>query len=159
MKKTKYNIFKYLLILADILILCFIFGNSLLLAEESSEKSNIFVNFFVEKILQKDINLTDEHFLDTVTFFVRKLAHSFEYFVLTAFINATFLSFGTDWKKSGHLSVVMCIIFAICDETIQYFVPGRACRALDVCIDTFGGLLAVLIIRLIIKIRKNEREN
>ena len=143
MKKTKYNIFKYLLILADILILCFIFGNSLLLAEESSEKSNIFVNFFVEKILQKDINLTDEHFLDTVTFFVRKLAHSFEYFVLTILSLNVLINFNVQNKII--ILIMFIFIAASLDEIHQLFVPGRSFEYFDILMDMIGCFMFILI--------------
>jgi len=42
------------------------------------------------------------------------------------------------------------------DETIQYFVPGRACRITDVGIDTLGCTLGIVIITLIQTI-KNQK--
>ena len=45
---------------------------------------------------------------------------------------------------------------ACVDETIQYFIPGRACRITDVGIDTLGCALGIVIITLIVII-KNQK--
>ena len=45
---------------------------------------------------------------------------------------------------------------AMTDETIQYFVPGRACRLSDVGIDTLGCTLGILLITLIVCIKKQK---
>jgi VanZ family protein len=52
-----------------------------------------------------------------------------------------------DFRKNQPLKacvfmVVFCLLYGISDEFHQYFVPGRSVSALDVCADTFGGVLA-----------------
>ena len=48
------------------------------------------------------------------------------------------------------------VAVASVDETIQFFVPGRACRITDVGIDTLGCALGIVIITLIVTI-KNQK--
>lgn len=43
------------------------------------------------------------------------------------------------------VSWIICTLYAGTDELHQYFVPGRACSLRDVCIDSAGALLGVLI--------------
>ena len=52
-----------------------------------------------------------------------------------------------DFRKSQPLkacvfTVAFCTLYGISDEFHQYFVPGRFVSILDVCADTFGGVLA-----------------
>ncbi|MBR3933539.1 MAG: VanZ family protein [Clostridia bacterium] len=55
-------------------------------------------------------------------------------------------------KKIIILTVVICFLYSLSDEIHQHFVPGRACRALDVLIDTSGSAFFCLIYTLITKI-------
>lgn len=43
------------------------------------------------------------------------------------------------------VSWIICTLYAGTDEFHQYFVPGRACSLRDVCIDSAGAILGVLI--------------
>lgn len=51
-------------------------------------------------------------------------------------------------KKAFRLTLLWGIIVAICDEILQYFIPGRTCSILDVCKDMIGisgAIVCVLI--------------
>ncbi|TKB06064.1 VanZ family protein [Desulforhopalus sp. IMCC35007] len=44
--------------------------------------------------------------------------------------------------KAVAYTIVVCLLYGISDEFHQYFVPSRFVSILDVCADTFGGVLA-----------------
>jgi len=73
-------------------------------------------------------------------FFLRKMAHITEYFILTFLFYRAFKgSFAINnllyfFAYPAFLSV----IYAISDEFHQSFVPGRTCCIRDVLIDTIG---------------------
>lgn len=76
-----------------------------------------------------------------LTFIVRKSAHFIEYAALGAAIYFGVRGVGTD-KRQGKrlaLSALFGGLYAVTDEIHQYFVPGRACMAMDVLIDSFGA--------------------
>ncbi len=81
----------------------------------------------------------------------RKFAHFFAYCALM------FLTYHAVWRTRRTLSpvlpFVLCVLYAVSDEVHQYFVPERACRLFDVCVDTLGcivgGLCFYLLFRLI----------
>lgn len=81
---------------------------------------------------------------------VRKTAHFGEFAVLGALFFVFYSTFeGVIKKHIILISVLSGLLYAISDEIHQYFVPGRSCRALDVCIDLTGVLSAVFICYLI----------
>ena len=78
-------------------------------------------------------------------FFLRKLAHIFEYFILAVFIyNALLNTFSK--KQPGSLRIVFLVLFiaflyAVSDEYHQTFVFGRDGNIKDVLIDFLGAML------------------
>ena len=86
---------------------------------------------------------------------IRKGAHFTEYAILSMLIaNALRLRGNLRW----YLPVMISGLYAVTDEIHQYFVPGRACRLLDMGIDTCGALFGVamfLLITWLIKRIKN----
>ncbi len=48
-------------------------------------------------------------------------------------------------KKAFFITISICFLYALSDEIHQFFVPGRACRILDVLIDTLGSSFFILI--------------
>lgn len=72
--------------------------------------------------------------LEVAHLLIRKGAHFTEYAVL-AMLVANALRMPQKW----WIPIVFCALYALSDEIHQYFVPDRACRLLDVCIDTAGG--------------------
>ena len=49
------------------------------------------------------------------------------------------------------ISITICLLFAIMDETHQLFSYGRSSELIDILIDTFGSVVGILIINKIIK--------
>lgn len=76
---------------------------------------------------------------------IRKGAHFTEYAVLSMLLaNALRLCGNLRW----YLPVAISAAYAVTDEIHQYFVPGRACRLLDVGIDTCGAIFGVAVFSL-----------
>ncbi len=82
---------------------------------------------------------------------IRKLAHFTEYACL-GFLMQFHLYFSKKLEMGRNFvarGIAISVIYAISDEIHQYFVPGRACRFLDVCIDSSGVLVGTVIFCLI----------
>ncbi len=130
----------------------FIFWHSLQTAQASSAESGRILAF-VRK------------FLPFMTHtLLRKLGHMAEFTVLGALLA---LTLRTGWLpgKTAALSAGWCrwglpagigLLTAVCDETIQLFVPGRSAELRDVLIDTAGALLGAALVRLVTR-RKDGR--
>ena len=50
-----------------------------------------------------------------------------------------------DFKKTGILSFLFSVIYALSDEFHQSFVPGRDGNIVDVLIDSSGALVGILV--------------
>lgn len=146
------NITKALSLIFVLLILWFIWGNSLLPGSESSGLSSKVVAL-LEKIFGPVTNLPK------VTHYVRKLAHFSEYAAL-GFVLGWFWYL---WQKPGmetfSLPLLCGLTTACIDETIQIFSPNRGSSLKDVWIDMAGFLLAFLFYRFLsAPARRRDRE-
>lgn len=123
------------------------------LSAKTADVSGSESNYIIEWILQKFINSPSQSLIDSCEVIFRKLCHFGEYAVLSFFVYMSFRTYGFSEKKSA-LTILVCLIYAISDEIHQYFVPGRACRLLDIFIDTFGAIFTyfVLNIKFILRI-------
>lgn len=120
-----------------ILYLFWIFTNSLDIAVESSSKSTAVMEL-LNQILFGGTSTLTEHL-------VRKLAH-FSEFALAGVLGHICFS---QWRKEMR-SFVLCTLFvglfiALCDETIQLFVPGRSGQIMDVWIDFLGYVVGMFV--------------
>jgi len=73
-------------------------------------------------------------------FLLKKLAHVFEYAILTLL-----WVFALGQKGLGR-AIIYSLIFAFTDEIHQLFIPGRTGKLRDVGIDFFGILTSALLI-------------
>ncbi len=82
-----------------------------------------------------------------VHLYIRKVAHAVEYFVLSLMLFRAFRAdSATSWNWRWSLSAIVGVAgWAVCDELHQSFVASRAASAMDVGIDTAGGLFAQLL--------------
>ena len=79
---------------------------------------------------------------------VRKLAHFTEFALLGALaLNA---ARHLQLRHPLALSWAFSVLYAASDEIHQLFVPGRAGMITDVCIDSCGALLGVLLLALLL---------
>ena len=135
---TKISKKKRILVILLIITLMFIWGNSLLDREYSSEESGLAVRI-LEKIFGE--GKVSEHA-------VRKIAHFTEFAVLGAELMGLFCRY--------PLSVTHGLFAALADESIQLF-SGRSAEVKDVLLDFSGVLFGALIVMLII--RKSYRRS
>ncbi len=153
MSKTK--LFKIVSIVLLVAWCVIIFMFSAQNAEESSKTSGTIVVSVIEAIYPKYETLHEEqqkNIIDIITVVVRKTAHFLEYFILGAISFLTVTAYTKrEFKFRALLAIVFCVAYSISDEIHQYFVPGRACRILDVFIDSMGSLTAILLLVLIVK--------
>lgn len=87
---------------------------------------------------------------------VRKAAHMTEYAVLGLLSVLFCRTFPARTRRIYPIALLMAFCYACTDEFHQLFVPGRAGRFTDVCIDTAGSLIAVILCYLIHKRRKGR---
>ena len=138
--KTK----KLILLALGVLVIAFIFFNSLQNAERSSSASD-FVADVLSAIFGKEVK--------NMTHLIRKLAHFFEYAVL----GAVFCIVKEKLKKFNTETVILIgLLCALCDETIQLFSAGRSGQIGDIWID-FCGFLSGLGVFFLIKWIKNKK--
>lgn len=131
--KPRQIIFAILSIVCMIIIFRFSADN----AEESTEKSDFFVNILESLPIALRNNLS---------FIIRKTAHFSIYALLGFLISGIF------FKKEIFYTLSVCFLYACTDEIHQYFVAGRSCRFQDVMIDTAGSFFGILIFILIMKL-------
>lgn len=147
MKNNNARTLKYFLCVLDVLMICFIFINSMHSADISSQHS-LGVREFINYILSLlNINFV---FTDHI---VRKCAHFAEYFVLGVLLYSTAHAFADKIKRKLTVVLLSGVSVAVIDEIIQVFSPGRACQISDVILDFCGVILATVIMVLIFKLR------
>jgi len=124
---------KYLI--TTLIIMAFIFIQSALPGDLSSNESNIFVQILVALF---DVDA------DSAGFAVRKCAHFTEYLVLGGSAMLLF----SEMRLAGLIAWAVGAAYAVTDEFHQIFVAGRSCEVRDMCIDAAGVLCGVLVIAL-----------
>ena len=77
--------------------------------------------------------------LEIIHLLIRKGAHFAEYAILAILAANALRSYSLSKLCRWLITIGFCTLYAVSDEIHQYFVPDRACRFLDVCIDTAGG--------------------
>ena len=149
-------------LVALILWCTFIFYMSARVAQDSDALSLGFAGRFLHLVFPgfSDMSAADQLALaKSINHPVRKLAHFTEYLVLGILaVNALRLHIGSSGRYFEDeaitpsrnfcipaLSWAFCILYAASDEFHQLFVPGRAGLVTDVCIDSAGALLGILL--------------
>lgn len=142
-------------IVLAVLLLAFIWGNSLLPADVSSRQSEL-----VRQILEPVVEplqrfLSARGFEISQSALVRKAAHFGEFAMLGAMMLALFVRPG--WKIRSILPAGICLMAAAVDESIQMFSEGRGPSLRDVALDFAGAcaglLLAAALVCLIRRLR------
>lgn len=133
--KVKINkkILKWILLLSWILII-FIFS--------SQPYSGSVTKSMVKQILP---NIKYTSLIDLINFTIRKLAHLFEYTLLSLLTISLLKEYTPKEKIILISSLVFCFLYAITDEFHQSLVPGRSCLFKDVLIDTAGSFIGIII--------------
>lgn len=106
----------------------------------------LFYRDFGELPAQKQMKI-----LELIHLLIRKGAHFTEYGVL-AMLVANAIRNGS--RLRWYVPIGFSALYAVTDEIHQYFVPERACRFLDVCIDTAGAAFGTAVFMLLLIINK-----
>lgn len=80
-----------------------------------------------------------------LSFFERKAAHMFLYFVLTGLLLLALHGLSCEFCLKAGLALGLCGILAAVDEIHQLFVPGRSGELRDVAVDLTGGAVFLLL--------------
>lgn len=134
--------------------ICFIFGNSLMNAEDSSKMSAGVLEMLNRWLCSLRIDF------ELNSYMVRKAAHFTEFAVLGALLCSTAYLYLFKRLRSALIAVPLGALTAVCDELIQTISEGRSCQIRDMLIDASGvltgALIALLMITLIIQNKKNK---
>lgn len=126
-------------IIAAIFWMLFIWSNSLRTATESSQQSQSVLDALTSLL---SWNTWPSGFWHTL---IRKLAHLTEFFLLGLLWSAALRpkqTPGSMWTGLGWV-LIICLLTALVDETIQSFVPGRSGELRDIWIDFGGSLVGI----------------
>ena len=91
---------------------------------------------------------------------VRKSAHFSEFAVLGVLAQLMFGGLCRRWKESAFFAVITSLVIALCDETIQLFIPGRSGQVEDVWLNLCGavsGVLLVLLLRFLVQRKEKTK--
>lgn len=111
----------------------------------SGEKSDIITNLLTKVIYQiSNYKLSIEDKI-SISFFVRKLAHMTEYFILNISYYYAFNYIFEKKKKNILISFLLTVFYACTDEYHQTFIEGRVGTIKDVFIDSTGALIASIL--------------
>ena len=85
---------------------------------------------------------------DQIHFYVRKAAHMTEYFFLAVAVSFPLYVYRVRGIWLFLLAGIFCVCFAGFDEYHQSFVSGRSPAVRDVCIDSSGALIGIILVQL-----------
>lgn len=146
-------------ILTGILVLswmCLIFSFSSQPANESSKVSGGLCHRLVCSVNDTfHLQMTDEQaeqIAERIEYPVRKAAHMTEYAILGLLSFAFYRGFPSFQKRRYTSALLTSALYAATDEFHQYFIPGRSAQFTDVCIDTAGAALGLLLLYFLSKI-------
>ncbi len=139
----------------------FIFMMSSQPATQSTQTSSKFVLKIID-IIYRDFNKIStqqqNNIIHTITLIVRKTAHFTEYFILGLLSTGVAITYNNKKRYLNYVfSVLFSVVYAVSDELHQYFVPGRACRFLDICIDAAGSICAAFLMVFIVNTVKKRK--
>ena len=132
---------KTILIVLILLTLCFIWGNSLLDREESSEMSNGLLDSLRPFLEAIGIHIEDD-------FWLRDLAHVAEFGALGIELSLLFLLEKGRTAATAGKAVLLSLLAAVTDELLQ-MLNDRASQLVDVGLDVVGACLGIGLIFLI----------
>lgn len=133
-------------------------------AQASAKSSEGFTKTVVNiygTVIGRKVNKNEmEKIIDKTFLFVRKFAHTTEYFILGLLMMNVIKDYFEFDKKMILISIILCILYACTDEVHQLFIPGRSGQLLDILIDSIGiviGTYTYYFIYCLLKIKKNTK--
>ncbi len=138
--------------LIAMMVVAFVFSD--MPSEESNETSEGLLSALLN-IFGEGEGSISENVIGILHIILRKMAHFTEYAIMA--LTAVFGLKGVFGKESedrrvyGMWPFLIAFIYSITDEIHQYFVPGRYGRWYDVCIDSAGAAVGLVVLHLIRK--------
>jgi len=96
--------------------------------------------------------------VELLSFFERKAAHMFLYFVLILLLWAALLPLLRGRRRQMALSAALCALLAGLDELHQTFIPGRSGQLRDVAVDLTGAAIALALTAALLWTARRRRE-
>ena len=142
--------------------MCIIFAFSAQPKEESGAVSASFTYHMVSSTRTFfHLDLSDarvKEISDAIEGFIRKVAHMAEFGVLSVLLYIWIGQWEVGFLRRGATAFGATAVYAATDEIHQLFVPGRAGRFSDVCIDSAGALAGVIVFALLVKLVQHVHE-
>lgn len=142
--------------------MCIIFAFSAQPKEESGAVSASFTYHMVSSTRTFfHLDLSDarvKEISDAIEGFIRKVAHMAEFGVLSVLLYIWIGQWEVGFLRRGATAAGATAVYAATDEIHQLFVPGRAGRFSDVCIDSAGALAGVIVFALFVKLVQHVHE-
>ena len=155
--KVKRIIFILLLFLCISVIFLFSHQNGNT-SEQVSDGFSVKIITIYEKLLNKSFSVEEkQRMVKGLRKFVRKGAHFTIYLLLGLLSYCTCISFSI--SHPFLFSLFFCFLYACTDEIHQLFISARAGRILDVCIDTCGASVGILLLYGLQFISKKVKKN
>lgn len=140
---------KIIYLLLSILIIGFIFGNSMMDAANSNSESR-FLTFLVQNIL----NWLDFHVpIAELHHVIRKCAHFTEFALESFFVAKTLSVFRVRQQTLFPYVLLIGLLTAVIDENIQLYSIGRSGQVSDILLD-FSGTITGIILALLIGLNR-----
>lgn len=96
------------------------------------------------------------HYVELLEYLVRRMAHFTEYFILAVLVLQVLKQ--TSCQKRILACMLICVLVAGCDETIQLFSGGRSGKVTDVMWDSVGALSGIWISEKVKKISRRVND-
>lgn len=140
------NILKH--VIRDILIICIIVLCCKIFALSSQDGGvSAGTSRQFTEILLKTLGLEcNDRTIEIINPVIRKVAHFSVYMLLGFLTMCTCETFKWQRVYKFDFSTMFAFVFACSDELHQRLVPGRSGEFADVCLDTVGAMLGVLIV-------------
>lgn len=137
---------------------CVIFIMSSMNTNESNGKSKATINNAITTTVNttNGLKITNKHpsenkiknITDKLNQPLRKVAHASEYCIFAIFLSIALKNTGIKGKRVYMIALLICFLYACTDEFHQTFVEGRTGQFTDTLIDTAGGFLGCLIMKI-----------
>ncbi|MDD3219125.1 MAG: VanZ family protein [Lachnospiraceae bacterium] len=115
-----------------------------------SEKVSTEIVYIADKVLDKEWSQDQQaYYVERLNYPVRKAAHMTEYFLLAISVSFPLYVYGLRGFPLLIVAGAVCVGFACMDEYHQSFVEGRGPSKRDVCIDSIGAFIGIILVRIV----------
>ena len=145
-KQILKHVIRYILMICIIMIGSIIFGFSAENGDKSASTSTKVARFIVihsEKIKSEEQINREVEMIQPI---IRKIAHFSIYTLLGFCIMGCAATYKGSKIIKFDISVIISFLYACTDEWHQSFIPGRSAQFSDVCLDTLGAFLGIMVI-------------